>query len=119
LRARPFLFDCDGVLVNSEVIAVATERAHLAEAGLTYSAIEFVSRFTGLTQAAFRAALDEDSIARLGRPLPAGVFEAIKADVKARYPAGGGFVQRARHAACEAAARWAAWGFRSAHPFRR
>jgi HAD superfamily hydrolase (TIGR01509 family) len=87
LRARPFLFDCDGVLVNSEVIAVATERAHLAEAGLTYSAIEFVSRFTGLTQAAFRAALDEDSIARLGRPLPAGVFEAIKADVKARYPA--------------------------------
>ncbi|MFZ4069260.1 MAG: HAD family hydrolase [Caulobacterales bacterium] len=87
LRARPFLFDCDGVLVNSEVIAVATERAHLAQAGLSYSAVQFVSRFTGLTQAAFSAALEADSVARLGRPPPAGLFAAIKADVKARYPA--------------------------------
>jgi HAD superfamily hydrolase (TIGR01509 family) len=85
--ARPFLFDCDGVLINSEVIAVATERAHLAAAGLIYSEVEFVSRFTGLTQAAFAAALEADSIVQRGQPLPIGLFAAIKAAVKARYPA--------------------------------
>lgn len=84
--SRPFLFDCDGVLVNSEVIAVAVERAHLAQAGLVYSQVEFVSRFTGLTQAAFHAALNADSQARLGAPLPEGLFASIKAAVKARYP---------------------------------
>jgi HAD superfamily hydrolase (TIGR01509 family) len=75
------------VLVNSEVIAVATERALLAQAGLDYSPAEFVSRFTGLTQAAFAAALGADSLARLGRPLPDGLFAQIKAAVIARYPA--------------------------------
>jgi HAD superfamily hydrolase (TIGR01509 family) len=87
ISARPFLFDCDGVLVNSEVIAVATERAHLAAIGLSYSEVEFVSRFTGLTQPAFQAALDHDSRTRLGKPLAQDVFAAIKAAVKARYPA--------------------------------
>jgi HAD superfamily hydrolase (TIGR01509 family) len=64
------LFDCDGVLVDSEILAIEVETALLAEAGLTYDIAEFKTRFMGMSDAAFYAALDADSLARLGRPLP-------------------------------------------------
>src|SRR5205807_209808 len=70
------LFDCDGVLVDSEILAVEVETALLAEAGLTYEIAEFKSRFMGMSDAAFFAALDADSRARHGRPLPAD-FPAV------------------------------------------
>jgi HAD superfamily hydrolase (TIGR01509 family) len=65
------IFDCDGVLVDSEVLAVEVEMAMLAEAGLVYDAGAFKARFMGMSGRAFYAALEEDSLARLGRSLPA------------------------------------------------
>jgi HAD superfamily hydrolase (TIGR01509 family) len=64
------LFDCDGVLVDSEILAIEVETTLLAEAGLTYEIAEFKTRFMGMSDAAFYAALDADSRARLGRSLP-------------------------------------------------
>src|SRR5262249_43319903 len=64
------IFDCDGVLVDSEVIAVEAETALLAEHGLDYGRGEFIARFMGMSDKAFYAALAEDSRARLGRGLP-------------------------------------------------
>ncbi len=64
------LFDCDGVLVDSEILAVEVETAMLAEAGLRYDEAEFRARFMGMSDAAFFAALEADSIAQLGRSLP-------------------------------------------------
>ncbi|HTT99045.1 MAG TPA: HAD family hydrolase [Rhizomicrobium sp.] len=67
---RAIIFDCDGVLVDSEIIAVEVERALLAEHGLHYEKPDFIARFMGMSDKAFYAALGEDSLARLNRALP-------------------------------------------------
>jgi beta-phosphoglucomutase-like phosphatase (HAD superfamily) len=77
---RAVIFDCDGVLIDSEVIAVEVETALLAEHGLHYEISEFTARFMGMSDKVFYAALSADSLARLGRALPQ--------DFKARVDAG-------------------------------
>jgi HAD superfamily hydrolase (TIGR01509 family) len=77
---RAVIFDCDGVLIDSEIIAVEVETALLAEHGLHYEIPEFTARFMGMSDRAFYAALAEDSLARLGRALPE--------DFRARVDAG-------------------------------
>jgi HAD superfamily hydrolase (TIGR01509 family) len=64
------IFDCDGVLIDSEIIAVEVETALLARLGLHYEIPEFKTRFMGMSDKAFYAALDADCRARLGRALP-------------------------------------------------
>jgi beta-phosphoglucomutase-like phosphatase (HAD superfamily) len=64
------LFDCDGVLVDSEILAVEVETDMLGELGLEYDHHEFKARFMGMSDKAFFAALNTDSIAQLGKPLP-------------------------------------------------
>jgi HAD superfamily hydrolase (TIGR01509 family) len=77
---RAVIFDCDGVLIDSEIIAIEVETALLAGHGLQYEIPEFTARFMGMSDKAFYAALSEDSLARLGRELPQ--------DFKARVDAG-------------------------------
>src|SRR5258707_355569 len=74
------LFDCDGVLVDSEILAVEVETTMLAQHGIEYDVAEFKARFMGMSDAAFYAELNQDSIAALGRPLP----EGFQADCTAR-----------------------------------
>lgn len=64
------IFDCDGVLVDSEILAIEVEIALLAECGLTYAPADYHHRFLGLNDAAYQAALDIDAMERTGRPLP-------------------------------------------------
>ncbi|MHA7775930.1 HAD family hydrolase [Roseibium sp. M-1] len=64
------LFDCDGVLVDSEKIYVDVEREHLARIGLNYELKEFMDRFQGLSGVDFWAALDGDHRALGKGPLP-------------------------------------------------
>ncbi|QDG75486.1 HAD family phosphatase [Labrenzia sp. PHM005] len=64
------LFDCDGVLVDSEKIYVEVEREHLARIGLSYSLDEYMGRFQGLAGADFFATLDADHRALGKGPLP-------------------------------------------------
>ena len=101
-RFDAVIFDCDGVLVDSEVIALEVELAVLAELGLVYAPPEFGARFLGLHDHAFRDALDADSRARLGRPLPADFLERVYArrrgEMAARLQAVAG--------AADAAAAW-------------
>jgi HAD superfamily hydrolase (TIGR01509 family) len=73
------LFDCDGVLVDSEILALEVETQMLAEIGLHYDLHDFKTRFMGMSDAAFFAALDSDSRAQLGRPLPKN-FEVMCRD---------------------------------------
>ncbi|WP_417671339.1 HAD family hydrolase [Roseibium sp.] len=54
------IFDCDGVLVNSEVIYHAVEMDHLARIGLIYEPLAYSVRFTGLHGRDFMAALRAD-----------------------------------------------------------
>ena len=63
------IFDCDGVLVDSEVIALEVELEMLAEQGLTFERSDYVQRFMGLSTDAYHAAIDDESQKRLGRPI--------------------------------------------------
>lgn len=61
------IFDCDGVLVDSERIAVRLEVELLGELGWQLTEAEIVERFVGISDAAMRVAIEE----HLGRALPA------------------------------------------------
>ena len=64
------IFDCDGVLVDSEILAIEVEIAILSEYGLVYDPAEYGRRFLGLNDAAFCEALARDSLDLTGHPLP-------------------------------------------------
>lgn len=91
------LFDCDGVLVDSEIIAARLEAEMFAEAGYEISAEELAERFAGLTLPRilelvteetgirfpdeFAARVEKETDVRLGRDLEAiaGVQEMLDA----------------------------------------
>ena len=73
------LFDCDGLLVDSEILAAEIELEYLASAGLNYEPAAFRKRFMGMPNPAFFAAIDADAEEQLGRPLGADFFKAMKA----------------------------------------
>lgn len=64
------IFDCDGVLIDSEILTLEIEVELLADCGLVYEPADFLHRFMGLNDAAYHAALDADCRERTGRPLP-------------------------------------------------
>lgn len=59
------IFDCDGVLVDSEKLAVRVDRHVLSELGWDLTETEIVHRFVGRSAAHFRQEVE----AHLGRPL--------------------------------------------------
>lgn len=61
------IFDCDGVLVDSEKIAVRIDAEMLADLGWPMTEAEVVERFVGRSYADMRSEIG----AHLGRPLPA------------------------------------------------
>ncbi|HEY4122975.1 MAG TPA: HAD-IA family hydrolase [Rhizomicrobium sp.] len=77
----PIIFDCDGVLVDSEVLAHEVEARVLSGIGLHYDPHEFKARFMGMSDAAFRAALEADGISRLGR----SILPEIEGPMDAQY----------------------------------
>src|SRR5258707_5467538 len=86
------IFDCDGVLVDSEVLAHEVETEVLTSIGLHYDPHEFKARFMGLSDRAFLAELEVDGVAPLCRsiiadirePLETGYRQAIKAVRRAK-----------------------------------
>lgn len=75
-----FIFDCDGVLVDSEAIVMRIEQAVIAEVGLTYTPEDYATRFTGLSYDDFFATLDAEHRALTGASLPRDLYERIKDD---------------------------------------
>lgn len=72
------IFDCDGVLIDSEILVARAEAAAITSLGLPTTAEEICRRFTGVTTREVWATLERE----LGRPLPRGFFEAHQADVR-------------------------------------
>lgn len=60
------IFDCDGVLVDSERLSIAIDRRVLADLGWSLTHDEILHRFVGRSSAHFRAEVEE----HLGRRLP-------------------------------------------------
>ena len=75
-----FAFDCDGVLVDSEIIASEVDAEFLAKAGYEITAEEVTRRFAGLTG----LAIYEQIEAETGRKLPAGIDEEIREEIDRR-----------------------------------
>ncbi|HEX2755635.1 MAG TPA: HAD family phosphatase, partial [Candidatus Limnocylindrales bacterium] len=59
------IFDCDGVLVDSERLSIRLDVELLAQLGWPMSEVEVIDRFVGRTDAAMRAEIE----AHLGRDI--------------------------------------------------
>ena len=78
------LFDCDGVLVDSETIYMDVEREHLNRIGLNYGLQDYQKRFNGLSGDDFNKAIEAD-YASLGKgPFPEGFAERLDRATKER-----------------------------------
>jgi HAD superfamily hydrolase (TIGR01509 family) len=75
------IFDCDGVLIDSELIGCRAEAAELARAGIAITADEILARFTGIPASAMYATLE----AKLGKALPADLEARIAARIRADF----------------------------------
>jgi HAD superfamily hydrolase (TIGR01509 family) len=75
------IFDCDGVLVDSEPIALRIDAVMLAEYGLHLSEPEIVDRFVGRSPGVMREAIEE----HLGHPLPADWNARFRPQFDAAY----------------------------------
>jgi len=83
VNAAPALviFDCDGVLVDSEVIASRVFAACLADAGFAMSVEEAMAFGVGKSAATLSAAVEQT----FGRPLPSGFIEGMRARIIAVF----------------------------------
>ena len=74
------IFDCDGVLVDSEKLALEVELAILAEQGLSFEREDYVTRFMGLSYESFHDVIDQEAQKRLGR----SISDAIRGELATR-----------------------------------
>ena len=72
------IFDADGVLVDSEVIYHAIELEVLGGYGLTYDPHDYRSRFMGMHERTYVAALDEEHRNQIGSPLPEDFLPTVR-----------------------------------------
>jgi HAD superfamily hydrolase (TIGR01509 family) len=77
------IFDCDGVLIDSEAIACRADSACLAEIGIALSAEEIMDRYLGISAAAMCADIER----RQGCVLPAGFAATLRVRVAAAFEA--------------------------------
>jgi HAD superfamily hydrolase (TIGR01509 family) len=75
------IFDCDGVLVDSEMIALGQMRAALAQAGLTLTHAEAIDRFLGLSPDSIVQSVEAENF----RTLPAAFRNDLSRDILARF----------------------------------
>lgn len=59
--SKLIIFDCDGVLVDSEIIASRIEAQMLTKVGYPISVEESIKKFTGMNEQAFRALVLKES----------------------------------------------------------
>ncbi|MEQ8404801.1 MAG: HAD family phosphatase [Oceanicaulis sp.] len=76
--ARAVIFDCDGVLVNTETIVIGIELQAMAELGVEYERDAFIRKYLGCSEADFEHGLNADHRAVHGTGLPDGFFEAME-----------------------------------------
>jgi HAD superfamily hydrolase (TIGR01509 family) len=74
------IFDCDGVLVDSEIIAAEVTAQHFTEAGYEITAAEMNARFVGLTGPQIAALVEEE----MGRALPDDLKARCDAEIDRR-----------------------------------
>jgi HAD superfamily hydrolase (TIGR01509 family) len=75
------IFDCDGVLIDSELIGARVEAAELARIGIPLAEADILTRFLGMSaQAMYRALESEHRLA-----LPEGFAGAVQMEIDAAF----------------------------------
>ncbi len=74
------IFDCDGVLVNSEALVIGVERRFLADLGLEYDDADYMTRFVGTSDPDFVAALRADHAIRGSGVFPDDFLQQVRAE---------------------------------------
>ena len=78
------IFDCDGVLIDSEVVACRADAACLAEIGVALTAEQIMQRYVGIGLMDMLA----DIAVRAGRELPAELADTIRRRTEAAFATG-------------------------------
>lgn len=72
------LFDCDGTVMDSELLAAECEIEALAEYGVTLTAKQFSARFAGTSSEVVKQVMEQE----LGRNLPDDHIKTVKTKIK-------------------------------------
>jgi HAD superfamily hydrolase (TIGR01509 family) len=72
------IFDCDGVLVDSEIVSFEAESAAFAEVGIDVTGEELLARFLGMSSASIFAAIEAERGVRLPADFPARAARRIR-----------------------------------------
>jgi len=75
------IFDCDGVLIDSEAIGCRVEAEELQRVGFAITAEEIMTRFIGTTSAETFATIEAEH----GRRLPAGFIDRLEVAIEAAF----------------------------------
>lgn len=75
------IFDCDGVLVDSEILAIRAESRFLTAMGMAMTEDEIAETCVGLSYPSMIALLEE----RFGQPMPDGFEERLQIEAKADF----------------------------------
>jgi HAD superfamily hydrolase (TIGR01509 family) len=75
------IFDCDGVLIDSELIGARVEAAELARVGIALAEAEILTRFLGMTAQAMYRALEVEHRCTL----PEGFAAAVQMEIDAAF----------------------------------
>src|SRR4051794_1912875 len=76
------IFDCDGVLIDSEPLVNRLHAELLAECGFAIPAEELLDRFCGMSDKDMLATIERDA----GRRLPVDYRDRVAAAVAREYP---------------------------------
>lgn len=79
------IFDCDGVLINSESILKNYYRGFLANLGLHYDHHGYSKRFKGKAWPQFTTMIEAEYLETFGKPLPEGSYDGVKDGTWAEY----------------------------------
>jgi len=78
------IFDCDGVLIDSETIAHDVELEAMKRLGLSFDSADYKARFQGLAVKDWAEAIDAHHRAEFGAPLPGGFMDDLCAEITRR-----------------------------------
>jgi HAD superfamily hydrolase (TIGR01509 family) len=71
------VFDCDGVLVNSEAIYIKSELAQLERIGVVFERAEYIRMFMGIKPVEWEERIGLHVMRSTGRSLPEGFFRSL------------------------------------------
>lgn len=77
------IFDCDGVLLESEILSCSTDAIELTRAGFPYTTEQICEQFLGKTLKSMLATIEADH----ARPMPDGFADHLKRCNKERFEA--------------------------------